>query len=248
MACDPNGRVDVPNNDKKVLNQIALRALTMIGGDAQVVDNDLLKLGFQKTVGEQVPAPERFGFRAKNQGNQVTPLDGVVGYTYNIPDKYIPYVLRREVSSEDMMDEIVGKKRVAIVVSVLYREGIFVDAEGQAFVSADVKGVNDLFVNFSNDMYAAMPEDAHVKMWMGRVAEESGEISTDAQYTDRAEYEKALAGFSVGAIMEDCYFEKEQTRARYDMYWVTPNERQRASANGRLPYCGCVFSFAAEGR
>ena len=75
MACDPNGRVDVPGNDKKALNQSAAKALTMIGGSATQVDKDLLNLGFTKTILME-GAPARFNQPAMAQTTPEPPLEG----------------------------------------------------------------------------------------------------------------------------------------------------------------------------
>ena len=235
MACDPNGRVDVPGNDKKALNQSASKALTMIGGSATQVDNDLLKLGFTRTIMMQ-GAPARFNQPAMAQTTPEPPLEGEVYYLLNVPTKYL---VTRVGEERDVINEIVDSKHAGIVIAALYGDNKLQQFNGSVFANADIKGVNNLYVGLSNAMNAALPSDAEVLGWLAVIAQNG----TGPSYEKRADFETALASFEAGEISESCTFTIGTKKVNYSLTWGAPDSEMRKSLeeDGFVPYCMGTF-------
>ena len=237
MACDPNGRVDVPGNDKKALNQSAAKALTMIGGSATQVDKDLLNLGFTKTILME-GAPARFNQPAMAQTTPEPPLEGMVYYLLNVPSKFL--VTRGE-ERRDVISEIVDSKHAGIVIAALYGDNKLQQFNGSVFANADIKGVNNLYVGLSNAMYAGLPSKAERLSWSGFIGQ-----SGETRYEQRADFEKALASFEAGEASEGSIFLDESKKVYYSIAWYAPDSEERKSIEkeGVLPFCEGIFSVS----
>lgn len=222
MACDPNGRVDVPGNDKKALNQSASKALSLIGEDAQLMDSELMKLGFTKTIPvEDVNAGE-------------PKLDGAVYYLLNVPSKFL---VVKEDEERDVINEIVGSKHAGIAIAAIYEDNKLELIRGKVFVGADVKGVNNLYVGLSNAMYSGLPREAEI---IGYTALIYGQKD---RYEKRADFETAFASFVTGQVSESCVLATGTKKVYYQLVWGAPDDKMRKTLEeeGTLPYCEGIF-------
>lgn len=244
MACDPNGRVDVPGNDKKALNQSAAKALTMIGGSATQVDKDLLNLGFTKTILME-GAPVRFNQPAMAQTTPEPPLEGRVYYLLNVPSRWL--VMSSDDEMHALINELVESKRVGIIIQVEYYDGKLNSASCQVMVNADVKGVNNLFAGASRSLYGGMPKDAKINRYEAYVQNEQSE-EKEASFNKREDFDAALASLEIGYARENCRFEADGKGAFYTISWsVLDSETRKEYENkGVLPFCAGSFSIFDE--
>ena len=220
MACDPNGNVS--GNEKKALNQGAVKALSAVGEDAQVMDKALMDLGFTRTI-----------LAAEGTSANDLKLDGAVFYLYNVPTKYIV----SQDGGREVINEIVKANKVGIAISAVYTDSKLARISGVFFVNADTKDVNNLYIGLSNAMYSGKPSGAEVKQWLATIE------STGKSYEKRADFEPELASFKAGQLAESCVFAVGTKQVYYSLSWAVPDEaaRKDLEKDGITPYCMGTF-------
>ena len=217
ISCDPNAP-KLPSKDNKMLDNLSLNMLSLLGEKKKVAVSTLEDLGFQE-IDNSGTLPARLGKPAQK-------ADGsYINFLYGNIDVYEEAMEDEDI--EVLTDYLIEKKEILIFASVYYGEtNLVTEVYAELYTANDVKNINNLFGKFSKNMFLALDED---KEWTARLLEcedLAGAAKEDFQeFNSVKKREKFEAAF---AEMEFPYVEEqgsdefnETTRRKYYNIWVS---------------------------
>ena len=182
-ACNTNDNSGVVSKDQSMLKKVSKNALDQIGKQQTEVADALLKLGFKEMEAES-PAPARLRQSMLERLRQPAHKDAKSAmriFAYNFPTNIEDY---KEEDIVAFLNKIVDSRKVCLEVYVEFDDSLnLVRAiESYCYVGRDVEGVNDLYRNFSDNVYASLGyvNASEPKFW-------------GASLTDDGEYEHEYA-------------------------------------------------------
>ena len=192
IGCEPQNRPNTPNKDKKVLLSTMAKVPSMLGKDSVIIDKQLKKLGFVKTLSNP--------YMPSSDGQVDTTIQGAC-YTYP-SDFYADYAGNDSVFDEYINNLLINKKRTAIVLNLEYENNqlglmkIWTNA-----ATTERPNQVAIFNEVSNQLYSLLSEDAVSKEWKGMVYSPN----TEDTFTVHNEYLEASVNTTLTSAVEGGY-------------------------------------------
>ena len=220
MACGSKGGAS--SSDTKMVEESANKVISSLGSSAETIDADLIKMGFKKYEGRQ-GAPARKAAKLAQAG-----MDYVV-YLYNITDE-------ADVEEPSFYQDLARSKKLAVYLYVAYQDGKSVGVGGECFISQAVSNCNDVYTEFSNNVYASIPSQTDIE-WRA----EAYTMTESKYYNNHADLIKNFS--QIMADMEFCSFKRADGTVEYELLWTRSIDNAEARQQGYEPFCRGGFDF-----
>lgn len=182
MSCGGSANdPEISANDKKAMKKASCEAVAQLGENKTKVDTYLTSAGYVKVdvnVSDYMPAPARKKGIETAKASEADTINYVYGVNVNAISDYS--------SSQAAIESALGDNGAVIALQAIFYEGKLVELESGVLMNVK-SNVKSVFIEISDSLYNAIPENAVQNQWYGYV-------NYETQCADHAEFDAAIAG------------------------------------------------------
>lgn len=237
MSCGGSANdPEISANDKKAMKKVSCEAVAQLGENKANVNTYLTSAGYVKVdanVNLYMPAPARKKGIETAKASQADTLNYVYGVNVNAISDYS--------SSQAAIESALGDNGAVIALQAIFYEGKLVELESGVLMNVK-SNIKPVFIEISDSLYNAIPENAVQTMWQGNIGE--------TEYEKHPEFSVACASTEVKqasemAIIATSFDMTTMTPAGYGyatmLYVPTDEEAEAMKEELRFSYATLAF-------